>query len=91
MAPLEGAVLPTGSLILVTGANGYVASHVVDQFLRLGYKVRGTVRDSEKNAWVAEYFDEKYGAGNFELVEVKDLTDPEAIKKALEGEYLPRW
>lgn len=89
MASLEGAVLPKGSLILVTGANGYVASHVVDQFLRLGYKVRGTVRDSKKNAWVEKYFHDKYGTESFELAEVKDLADPEALKKALEGENEP--
>lgn len=90
MAPLEGAVLPKGSWILVTGANGYVASHVVNQFLRLGYKVKGTVRDSKKSSWVGKYFSDKYGAENFELVEIKDLTDPELLKKALEGEHKPR-
>lgn len=35
------------NLILVTGANGYIASHVVFQLLSQGYKVRGTVRDPE--------------------------------------------
>lgn len=37
------ALLP-GSRILVTGANGYIASHVVDQLLALRYVVRGTIR-----------------------------------------------
>lgn len=86
MAPLEGAVLPKGSWIIVTGANGYVASHVVNQFLRLGYNTRGTVRDAKKNAWLTDYFSEKYPDVKFELVEVKDLTDVEALKKAAEGE-----
>lgn len=85
MAPLEGAILPKGSLILVTGVNGYVGSHVADQFLQHGYKIRGTVRDAKKNAWVASYFDKHYGTGKFELVEIQDLTDLEAIKKALQG------
>lgn len=31
-------------LVLVTGAGGYLAMHVVDQFLKGGFKVRGTVR-----------------------------------------------
>ena len=31
-------------LILVTGANGYIASHLVKQLLEAGYRVRGTVR-----------------------------------------------
>lgn len=85
MAPLEGAVLPQGSWILVTGANGFVGSHVADQFLKHGYKIRGTVRDAKKNAWVSRYFEGKYGNGRFELVELQDLTDLEAVKKALAG------
>lgn len=86
MAPLEGAILPKGSWIIVTGANGFVASHVVDQFLRLGYNVRGTVRDAQKSSWLTGYFSKKYPDIKFELAEVKDLTDVEALKKAAEGE-----
>ncbi|KAJ4388893.1 hypothetical protein N0V93_006354 [Gnomoniopsis smithogilvyi] len=85
MAPLEGAVLPQGSWILVTGVNGFVGSHVADQFLQHGYNVRGTVRDAKKNAWVARHFETQYGTGRFELVELQNLTDLEATKKALEG------
>lgn len=85
MVPLAGAVLPQDSLILATGANGYIGSHVVNQFLQHGYNVRGTVRDAKKHAWVASYFEKKYGAGKFELVEVKDLTDLETVKEALKG------
>lgn len=85
MAVLQGAVLPQGSLILVTGANGYVGSHVIDQFLKHKYRVRGLVRDIKKSAWVATYFHEHYGADEFELVEAKDLTDVDVMKKALEG------
>lgn len=83
--PLSGAILPEGSWILVTGANGLVGSHVVDQFLKHGYNVRGTVRDSKKHAWLARYFEEQYGTGRFELAVVQDLTDFETLKAALEG------
>lgn len=31
-------------VVLVTGASGYIASHVLKQLLELGYRVRGTVR-----------------------------------------------
>lgn len=87
MTSLEGAVLPKGSLILVTGVNGYIASHVADQFLRLGYKVKGTVRNAEKSSWVSTYFQKKYGTEVFELAEVTDLTDQDALKTALQGEH----
>ena len=32
-------------IVLVTGASGYIATHIVKQLLELGYKVRGTVRN----------------------------------------------
>jgi len=35
--------IPPGSKILVTGANGFIGSNVVDQLLSLGYFVRGTI------------------------------------------------
>lgn len=84
-APLEGAVLPKGSLIFVTGGNGLVGSHVVDQLLRNGYKVRASVRDVQKSSWLVTHFENKYGEENIELVELKDLTDVDALKKALQG------
>lgn len=37
MASHQGAVL-------VTVASGFIATHIVDQFLRAGYAVRGSVR-----------------------------------------------
>ena len=32
--------------ICVTGASGFIATHLVEQLLEKGYKVRGTVRDN---------------------------------------------
>lgn len=40
--------IPKNALVVVTGANGFIASHVVDQLLLAGYRVRGTVRNTEK-------------------------------------------
>jgi nucleoside-diphosphate-sugar epimerase len=31
--------IPQGSRILVSGANGFIASHIIKQFLEAGYKV----------------------------------------------------
>jgi nucleoside-diphosphate-sugar epimerase len=40
--------LPKGSTILVTGASGFIGSHVVQEALHAGYKVVGTARSEEK-------------------------------------------
>ncbi len=38
----------TTSPVVVTGATGFIASHIVDRLLEAGYRVRGTVRDPNK-------------------------------------------
>jgi nucleoside-diphosphate-sugar epimerase len=79
------AVLPPGAIVLVTGVNGLVGSHVADQTLEYGYRVRGTVRNVQKAAWMTEYFDKKYGKGKFELVEVKELDKKGALDEVMKG------
>lgn len=34
--------------VLVTGASGFIASHVINELLRKGYNVVGTVRSLDK-------------------------------------------
>ncbi|KAK0284617.1 hypothetical protein LTR91_002334 [Friedmanniomyces endolithicus] len=85
MAAPSDAVLPAGSLVLVTGVNGFLGCHVADQLLAHGYRVRGTVRDAAKNAWIPGHFEENYGAGKLELVEVKDLSAEGALDEAVKG------
>ncbi|KAL4876915.1 hypothetical protein BJY04DRAFT_231200 [Aspergillus karnatakaensis] len=75
--------IPVGSTILVTGANGYIASHVCDILLSLGYRVRGTVR-SEK-PWLDAFFEEKYGAGRFESIVVPNLVETEPWQDIIAG------
>ena len=40
--------IPAGSLVVVTGANGFIASHTVYALLLVGYRVLGTVRSESK-------------------------------------------
>lgn len=65
-------VVPLGSTILVTGANGYIAAWIVRTLLDKGYIVKGTVRSEDKGKRLQEIF-EKYG-DKFKFVVVPDIT-----------------
>ena len=41
-----------GATVLVTGANGFIGSHLVDQLLASGCKVHGLVRESSNLKWI---------------------------------------
>jgi len=50
------------SPILVTGASGYIASHLIKILLERGYRVRGTVRslsNQRKNEFIYNLVPEK--------------------------------
>ncbi|KAL4802571.1 NAD(P)-binding protein [Aspergillus unguis] len=79
------AVIPSRPWVLVTGANGYLASHTVDQLLLAGYNARGTVRALNKGQWLSEFILKKYGLGRFELVEVPDMAASWAFTKSVKG------
>ena len=40
-------------IVLVTGASGYIATHIIKQLLELDYRVRGTVRSLKNESKVA--------------------------------------
>ena len=69
--------------VLVTGANSYIATQVIDVLLEEGYHVCGTVR-SEKPA-VNKFFDEKYGPGRFHTKIVENLNEKGAFDEAVKG------
>lgn len=79
MSPIDNPAIPKGSTVLVTGVNGFIGSQVASKFLEIGYNVRGTVRDTKKQAWMQDFFDERHGKGKFELYSVPDM--------AVEGAY----
>ncbi|PIL24618.1 hypothetical protein GSI_12502 [Ganoderma sinense ZZ0214-1] len=69
-------------LVLVTGASGYVGSHVVRAFLEAGYRVRGSARGG-KIATLREYFKDQ---PNFEAVQIDDIGAPDLdLTAALDG------
>ncbi|KAL7946727.1 hypothetical protein V8C42DRAFT_364041 [Trichoderma barbatum] len=86
MSDTNATSIPKGSLVLVTGANGFIGSHVVKQFLERGFRVRGAVRDVAKSAFLLdEVFPEYASRGDFEIVSVPDLGKPGAYNDAILG------
>jgi nucleoside-diphosphate-sugar epimerase len=75
---LEGA-----PLVLVTGANGYIAMHVIRALLERGYRVRGVVRSEAKGTHIHKTF--KPYSNNLEVVVVEDITVEGCFDKAIEG------
>ncbi|RTE80207.1 hypothetical protein BHE90_005309 [Fusarium euwallaceae] len=77
---------PTSESILVTGATGFVASHLILQLLSLNYNVRVTIRDSSKESSVRQDLDAA-GANNLANLDffVADLTKDEGWDAAMDG------
>jgi nucleoside-diphosphate-sugar epimerase len=59
-------------LVLVTGANGHAASHIIHVLLEANYRVRGTVRSEAALALVSKPF-ARFGDA-LDVVRVPDLT-----------------
>lgn len=59
--------------VLITGASGFIATHIIKILLESGWRVRGTVRDAKKRDAVQSFFPGK--RESLDLVEV-DLLDP---------------
>jgi len=72
-----------GSLIVVTGVNGHLASATAFRLLQKGYKVRGTVRALKSGNYAKREF-ASFGP-NFELAEVPDIAAPGAFDEAVKG------
>ncbi|KFY99397.1 hypothetical protein V500_01383 [Pseudogymnoascus sp. VKM F-4518 (FW-2643)] len=78
MLPKNYAIRP-GSRLLVTGASGYIASHVVNILLQLGYFVRGTVRTEKP--WLDKFFADRYPKDRYESVIVPAMEEEDAFEK----------
>lgn len=66
--------------VLVTGAHGFIGSHLVDEFLASGYRVRGLV-----SPWGAlDNLAGAQAAGNIEIARA-DLGDPDSLKTVCDG------
>ena len=78
-------VIKPGATVFVTGVNGLIGSHIVDQLLKRGYNVRGAVRQVQKHGYLIEYFNDEYKEAKFELVDVPDMTAEGCYDKVVDG------
>lgn len=84
---IKNPAIPLGSLVVVSGVTGFIGSHVADQILAAGYKVRGTTRNGQKGAWIQQYFSSKYGSASFELREVPNMSTENAFDEVVIGKH----
>ena len=68
-------VIAPGSKVLVTGANGFAAIHIVEVLLKKGYSVRATVRSESKGIHLRKMCGEC--GDKLELVVVPDISKVE--------------
>ncbi|KJY01661.1 aldehyde reductase like protein [Zymoseptoria brevis] len=74
----QETALPKGSLILVTGANGYIGGTT-------GYKVRGTARTEEKAESSKKVFKDNPNLANYETAVVADFAHEGVFDEAVQG------
>lgn len=69
---------------LVTGANGFVAAHIIDQLIALGHQVTGSVRSASKGDQLLATHPEY--AGKLSFVTVSDYATEGTWDETFKGE-----
>ncbi|KAJ4372136.1 hypothetical protein N0V83_003909 [Neocucurbitaria cava] len=75
--------IPPPATVIVTGSNGYIASHVVFLLLSKGYKVIGTVRNQSKREHVLSTHASHPNSSHLLVVVVEDITHSRCYLDAL--------
>lgn len=69
--------------VLVTGATGFIAQHIVDNLLSKGFTVIGTARSEGKYKPILDAFKEKYPDGKLSFEIVSDISTENAFDDVL--------
>ena len=72
------------STILVTGADGFIGSHLTEALIRQGFKVRAFVLYNSNNSWGWLDHCENDVKGQFEVF-TGDIRDPHGVREAMNG------
>jgi nucleoside-diphosphate-sugar epimerase len=70
--------------VLVTGAGGFIGSHLAERLVQLGARVRALVRYNSRNDWGLLELVPPDIKNNLEVV-AGDITDPFMTSRAVEG------
>jgi len=70
--------------VLITGADGFIGSHLTEALVRLGYKVRAFVMYNSSNSWGWLDYCAPEIKGKFEVF-AGDIRDPHGVKEAMKG------
>jgi dTDP-glucose 4,6-dehydratase len=68
--------------ILITGAGGFIGSHLAERCVELGYKVKAFVRYNSKNDW--GWLESSQFAKDMEIIS-GDIRDYDSVSKAMKG------
>lgn len=70
--------------VLITGAGGFIGSHLTEEFIRRGYDVRAFVLYNSYNTW--EWLDHSPQEIKDQIeIFSGDIRDPHGVKKAMQG------
>ncbi|HSL02548.1 MAG TPA: GDP-mannose 4,6-dehydratase, partial [Nitrospiraceae bacterium] len=70
--------------ILVTGADGFIGSHLSDELVRRGYDVRAFVYYNSFNSWGWLDYSDKRIKDSIEVF-AGDIRDPYGVRTAMKG------
>ena len=86
-APARTIILPITSItmhVLITGADGFIGSHLTEALVRQGHTVRAFVLYNSFNSWGWLEHCAPDVAGKFEVF-AGDIRDPHGVKAAMKG------
>ena len=78
----------SGKKVLVTGASGYIALHCISELIKSGYKVKGSLRNLNKEIEVRKALGSLINDSNFEICKLNLLSDEGWDSAASDCEFL---
>lgn len=71
------------SLVFITGASGYIGTHLIGDVLKAGHRVRAAVRSEEKGQAIKDLYPSS--SDRIEFAVVPDMSQASAYQNALKG------